>query len=190
MAAPRATTGSSSITTTRHTSSDPNHLPPGNDEHVRQIQHRLFSLVSRNWRARPLISMPAIVSIIAATTSSTGLEVVRNFPLRPRGMWLAHRGRRDAEKGDTNADGPMYELIPIVGGCAAGSLLWSLRPAWLAVALVVAVGVAAGTLAATISGELGISAGFLLWDVGQGVFVGLAVLVLARRVMAARAAAP
>lgn len=82
----------------------------------------------------------------------------------------------------------MYELIPILAGCVAGALLWSLRPTRLAVALVVAVGVAAGTLAATISGELGISVGFLLWDVGQGVLVGLAALVLARRVMAARAA--
>ena len=82
----------------------------------------------------------------------------------------------------------MYELIPILSGCAAGGLLWSLRPTRLAVALVVVVGLAAGTLAATISGELEISIGFLLWDVGQGVLVGLAALMLARQVMSARAA--
>jgi len=50
------------------------HFPPGTSK-WNQIEHRLFSFVSRNWRARPLVSLQVIVNLIAATTSSTGLEV-------------------------------------------------------------------------------------------------------------------
>jgi hypothetical protein len=84
----------------------------------------------------------------------------------------------------------MYELIPLLAGCAAGFLLRSVRSPAVAVAWIVAVAFVAGTLAATISGELEISAAFLLWDVGQGVVAGVAVLVLARRLAAAQADAP
>jgi hypothetical protein len=41
----------------------------------RQIEHRLFSFMSLNWRGRPLISHEVIISLIAATTTSTGLKV-------------------------------------------------------------------------------------------------------------------
>jgi len=40
-----------------------------------KIEHRLFSFISRNWRAKPLTSIEVIVNLIAATTSRTGLEV-------------------------------------------------------------------------------------------------------------------
>jgi Rhodopirellula transposase DDE domain len=40
-----------------------------------QIEHRLFSFISRNWRGQPLVSRQAIVSLIGATTSSTALKV-------------------------------------------------------------------------------------------------------------------
>lgn len=83
----------------------------------------------------------------------------------------------------------MYELIPLLAGCAAGLLVRSVRSLWLAVAMIVIVALASGTLAATISGELEISPALVLWDVGQGVFAGLAVLVLARRLSAGRAEA-
>jgi Rhodopirellula transposase DDE domain len=36
---------------------------------------RLFSFISRNWRARPLVSLEVIVNLIGATRSRTGLEV-------------------------------------------------------------------------------------------------------------------
>lgn len=75
----------------------------------------------------------------------------------------------------------MYELIPLIAGCAAGWLCRPVRRFWLAAAVVVLVGIVAGTLAATISGELDISPAFLLWDIGQGAFAGMAVLVVARR---------
>ena len=47
---------------------------PG-DLEVEQIEHSLFSFIARNWRGQPLVSRQAIVSLIAATTSTTGLKV-------------------------------------------------------------------------------------------------------------------
>ena len=50
------------------------HFPPGTSK-WNKIEHRLFSFITRNWRARPLISLEVIVNLIGATTSRTGLEV-------------------------------------------------------------------------------------------------------------------
>ena len=49
------------------------HFPPGTSK-WNKIEHRLFSFISRNWRAQPLISYEVIINLIAATTTSTGLE--------------------------------------------------------------------------------------------------------------------
>jgi hypothetical protein len=40
-----------------------------------QIEHRLFSHISTNWRGRPLVSHEAIVELIAATRTRSGLKV-------------------------------------------------------------------------------------------------------------------
>ena len=50
------------------------HLPPGTSK-WNKIEHRLFSFISQNWRGKPLVSHAVIVSLIAATTTSTGLTV-------------------------------------------------------------------------------------------------------------------
>ena len=50
------------------------HFPPGTSK-WNQIEHRLFSFISQNWRGRPLVSHQAIVNLIAATTTRTGLRV-------------------------------------------------------------------------------------------------------------------
>ena len=50
------------------------HYPPGTSK-WNKIEHRLFCPISQNWRARPLTSRLAIVELIAATTTSTGLKV-------------------------------------------------------------------------------------------------------------------
>jgi len=50
------------------------HLPPGTSK-WNKIEHRLFSHISINWRGRPLTSHDVIVATIAATTTSSGLEV-------------------------------------------------------------------------------------------------------------------
>jgi hypothetical protein len=50
------------------------HFPPGTSK-WNKIEHRLFSYISANWRGRPLTSLVAIVNLIAATTTETGLRV-------------------------------------------------------------------------------------------------------------------
>jgi len=50
------------------------HFPPGTSK-WNKIEHSLFSFIARNWRGQPLVSRQAIVSLIAATTSTTGLKV-------------------------------------------------------------------------------------------------------------------
>ena len=50
------------------------HFPPGTSK-WNKIEHRLFSFISQNWRGKPLVSHQAIVNLIAATTTRTGLRV-------------------------------------------------------------------------------------------------------------------
>jgi len=38
-------------------------------------EHRLFSFITQNWRAKPLVSYRVIVELIGATTTQTGLTV-------------------------------------------------------------------------------------------------------------------
>ena len=51
------------------------HLPPGTSK-WNKIEHRLFSFITQNWRARPLVSYRVIVDLIASTTTKTGLKVL------------------------------------------------------------------------------------------------------------------
>lgn len=51
------------------------HFPPGTSK-WNKIEHRLFSQISKNWRGRPLESLAVIVSLIASTTTESGLKVV------------------------------------------------------------------------------------------------------------------
>ena len=50
------------------------HFPPGTSK-WNKIEHRLFSFITQNWRGRPLVSRQAVVSLIAGTTTRTGLVV-------------------------------------------------------------------------------------------------------------------
>jgi hypothetical protein len=50
------------------------HFPPGTSK-WNKIEHRLFSFITMNWRARPLVSHEVIVNLIASTKTSTGLLV-------------------------------------------------------------------------------------------------------------------
>ena len=49
-------------------------LPPGTSK-WNKIEHRLFSFISQNWRAKPLVSYRVIVELISATTTKTALTV-------------------------------------------------------------------------------------------------------------------
>jgi hypothetical protein len=50
------------------------HYPPGTSK-WNKIEHRLFSHISINWRAKPLISRQVVIDLIAATTTTMGLKV-------------------------------------------------------------------------------------------------------------------
>ncbi|OAA27934.1 Rhodopirellula transposase DDE domain-containing protein [Frankia sp. EI5c] len=50
------------------------HYPPGTSK-WNKIEHRLFSRITANWRGRPLTTFQTIVSLIASTTTTTGLTV-------------------------------------------------------------------------------------------------------------------
>ena len=50
------------------------HFPPGTSK-WNKIEHRLFSHITTNWRGRPLVSVAAIVSLIASTRTKKGLRV-------------------------------------------------------------------------------------------------------------------
>lgn len=50
------------------------HYPPGTSMWNR-IEHRLFCHITQNWRGRPLTDRLAVIELIAATTTRTGLKV-------------------------------------------------------------------------------------------------------------------
>src|ERR1700688_2808968 len=63
------------------------HLPPGTSK-WNKIEHRLFSFITMNWRAKPLVSYQVIIDLIGATTTQTGLKVVCELDdnLYPKGI--------------------------------------------------------------------------------------------------------
>jgi hypothetical protein len=50
------------------------HLPPGTSK-WNKIEHRLFSFITQNWRAKPLVSYLVIVALIGDTATDKGLTV-------------------------------------------------------------------------------------------------------------------
>jgi len=50
------------------------HYPPGTSK-WNKIEHRLFCHITQTWRGKPLVSRLAVVDLIAATTTKTGLIV-------------------------------------------------------------------------------------------------------------------
>ena len=90
------------------------HLPPGTSK-WNKIEHRLFSFITQNWRGKPLISFATIVSLIAATTTTTGLKIRSELDanLYTAGIKISDRElalvnlRRDPFHGEWN-----YEIHP------------------------------------------------------------------------------
>jgi len=90
------------------------HLPPGTSK-WNKVEHRLFSFVTMNWKARPLVSYRVIVDLISATTTETGLTVRCELDSAeyPKGIVVSDREMdglnisRDAFHGEWN-----YTLQP------------------------------------------------------------------------------
>jgi hypothetical protein len=66
------------------------HLPPGTSK-WNQIEHRLFSFLSQNWRGKPLTRSEVIITLLAATTTRAGLTVSsqRDATLYPLGCTIS-----------------------------------------------------------------------------------------------------
>ena len=73
----------------------------------------------------------------------------------------------------------MDEVFPVLGGIALGLATFAVRPMWLRVVVVGTLGVGIGAVASWISGELAISAAYLVIDIVQvlGAAIATAVLV-------------
>jgi len=70
------------------------HFPPGTSK-WNKIEHRLFSHIAMNWRGKPLVSLAAIVSLIAETRTTTGLRVRSEID---HGRYPAGLGVTDAQR--------------------------------------------------------------------------------------------
>lgn len=64
------------------------HLPPATSK-WNKIEHRMFCHITQNWRGRPLISHEAVVQLIGATTTRTGLRI--KAKLDPRSYELGRK---------------------------------------------------------------------------------------------------
>src|SRR5258708_3307758 len=62
------------------------HYPPATSK-WNKIEHRLFSFISINWRAKPLTSLEVVLELISHTTTNEGLTVtpVKGSPTYPTG---------------------------------------------------------------------------------------------------------
>ena len=64
------------------------HFPPGPSK-WNKIEHRMFSFITQNWRARPLVSYQTVVDLIANTGTKTELKIKAKLTQRT----YAHRSR-------------------------------------------------------------------------------------------------
>jgi hypothetical protein len=80
------------------------HYPPGTSK-WNKIEHRLFCHITENWRGTPLISRLAVVELIAATTTKTGLTVRCELDTRsyPKGIKVS-----DKEMASVNIKGDAF----------------------------------------------------------------------------------
>lgn len=90
------------------------HYPPATSK-WNKIEHRLFSFISINWRAKPLTSLEVVVELISHTTTKEGLTVtaLKDSRTYPTGMKVtdeelnALHVLRDAFHGEWN-----YTILP------------------------------------------------------------------------------
>ena len=71
------------------------HLPPGTSK-WNKIEHKLFSLISQNWRGKPLYTLTTIIGLIGSTKTGTGLKVYcdRDTNEYPTGIKISKRRSR------------------------------------------------------------------------------------------------
>jgi hypothetical protein len=90
------------------------HYPVGTSK-WNKIEHRLFSMITLNWRGRPLTSLEVIVNLIGNTRTTSGLEVECTLDSNkyPKGLKISDaelnelKIKKNKFPGDWN-----YTLIP------------------------------------------------------------------------------
>ncbi|GAC1581455.1 MAG: ISAzo13 family transposase [Ktedonobacteraceae bacterium] len=90
------------------------HYPPATSK-WNKIEHRLFSFISMNWRAKPLTSLEVVLELISHTTTHEGLTVtaLKDGHIYPTGMKVSDEELadlhllRDAFHGEWN-----YTILP------------------------------------------------------------------------------
>src|SRR6266481_3386483 len=90
------------------------HYPPGTSK-WNKIEHRLFCRITQNWRGRPLADHAAIVELIAATTTKTGLKVESALDTRiyEKGIKVSNAEMKCLDiRGDTFHPEWNYAIIP------------------------------------------------------------------------------
>jgi Rhodopirellula transposase DDE domain len=93
------------------------HYPPGTSK-WNKIEHRMFCHISQNWRAEPLTSRAAVVELIAATKTTTGLTITRELDTNdyPKGIKVSDAEMRALEiKGDEFHPEWNYTITPRTG---------------------------------------------------------------------------
>jgi transposase len=91
------------------------HFPPGTSK-WNQVEHRLFSFISMNWRGKPLLSYQVIVNLIAATTTVEGLKVraALDDKTYPSGMKVSDTTLKELNLKPARFHGDWnYSLVPI-----------------------------------------------------------------------------
>ena len=66
------------------------HYPPATSK-WNKIEHRLFSFISINWRAKPLTSLETVIELISHTTTEEGLHVtaIKDSQTYPTGLTVS-----------------------------------------------------------------------------------------------------
>jgi len=74
------------------------HDPPGTRQ-WHNIEHRMFSCISVNWRGEPLVSYETVIHLISTTTTKTGLQVKALLDTRSSecGMKISDAQRRELQ---------------------------------------------------------------------------------------------
>ena len=99
------------------------HYPPGTSK-WNKIEHRLFCHITQNWRGRPLTDRLAVVELIGATTTKTGLKVEKRarhaqLPERHQGQQsrneMPRHDRRPVPWNYTIRPRLTTELVPSLG---------------------------------------------------------------------------
>ena len=90
------------------------HFPPGSSK-WNKIEHRMFSFITQNWRARPLVSYQTIIDLIAKTRTTTGLKIKAKLTQRtyPTGVEIsaAEMAKLNLKPDDFHGDWN-YSLLP------------------------------------------------------------------------------